>query len=82
MMYEISKTVDGEVFTESFSDADLEITAEDYKAIEAYVGLDSPEVILHVIHAQLTRPDVFTVDDVRQAIQMIAYGRFELELID
>lgn len=83
MIYEISKTVNGETFTESIDENDLKIEPEDFKNIEAYVGLDDPlDVVLHVIHAQFARPDLFTVDDVRTVIQMISYGKFELELID
>lgn len=82
MIYEISKTIDGVTYTESINEADITLDLEDFKAIEAYVGLDSPDVVVHVIHSQLARPDLFTVDDVREVIQMIAYGKFELEVID
>lgn len=81
MRYEISKTINGQAFTESFV-ADFKLDDDDFD-VARLQGLETQQdILLYFIRAQFKRPELFTDEDILAALRIIAQGEFELELID
>lgn len=81
MIYEISKTVNGETFTESFS-ADFNLDDADHD-VALLQGLASPqEMMLYFVRCQFKRPEIFTDEELLYALDKVREGQFELEVID
>lgn len=81
MIYEISKTIEGVTYTESFR-ADFNLDDADVD-VAYFQGLDTPQaMLLYYIRVQFERPELFSDEELLHVLTRVKDGQFELELMD